>query len=115
MKSIHVNLIHMTSIRMTSIPMKSIRMLSTVACAGLLAACASTSHAPSASTASADAPRPIGGDRDAHGCLPAAGYAWCARVQQCVRPWELAKDKGFDNTPAGYDAWCDAKDAPATP
>ena len=105
----------MKSSRMKSSRMKSIRMLSTVACAVLLAACASTSHEPAASTAAADAPRPIGGDRDAHGCLPAAGYAWCARVQQCVRPWELAKEKGFDNTPAGYDTRCDAKDAPATP
>ncbi len=79
----------------------------------LAAAVAGCQHAPT--PAQQPEPRPIGGDRDAHGCLPAAGYAWCAREQQCVRPWELAKEKGFDNTPASYDAWCNAKDAPAAP
>ena len=83
-----------------------------------LGACAGKPTADTAVEDSTPTPpevRPIGGDRDAHGCLPAAGYAWCARVQQCVRPWELAKEKGFDNSPGGYDAWCNAKDAPATP
>ena len=91
-----------------------IRTLSALACLAL-AACAATPRDTAAPAAAADAPRPIGGDRDAHGCLSAAGYAWCARVQQCVRPWELAKEKGFDNSSAGFDAWCDAKDAPAAP
>ena len=91
---------------------KSLRTLSALACVTLLAACVGTSHD---TPAPADAPRPIGGDRDAHGCLAPAGYRWCERERACVRPWELAKEKGFDNTPAGYDAWCDAKDAPATP
>ncbi|MGN6152627.1 MAG: peptidase [Lysobacteraceae bacterium] len=104
----------MKPFRTLSIRTKSIRTLSALACLAL-AACAATPHDTATPTAASDAPRPIGGDRDAHGCLPAAGYAWCARVQQCVRPWELAKEKGFDNSPAGYDAWCDAKDAPTTP
>jgi hypothetical protein len=52
--------------------------------------------------------RPIGGDRDVHGCLPAAGYAWCAREKRCVRPWELAKDAGFENTAEGFARHCDA-------
>ncbi len=30
----------------------------------------------------------IGGQKDAHGCLPAAGYSWCGAKQACVRPWE---------------------------
>lgn len=94
--------------------MRSIRTLCALACLAL-AACAGTPRGTPAPDAPADAPRPIGGDRDAHGCLPAAGDAWCARVQQCVRPWELAKEKGFDHSPGGYDAWCNAKDAPATP
>lgn len=93
----------------------SLRTLSALVCVALLAACAGTPRDTPATAAASDAPRPIGGDRDAHGCLPAAGYAWCAREQQCVRPWELAKEKGFDNSSAGYDAWCDAKDAPAAP
>lgn len=94
--------------------MRSIHLLCALACLAL-AACAATPRDTPAPAAASDAPRAVGGDRDAHGCLPAAGYAWCAREQQCVRPWELAKEKGFDNSPAGYDAWCDAKDAPATP
>jgi hypothetical protein len=90
---------------------KSLRMLPVIACLALLAACAGTPH-----RAMADhAPRPVGGNRDAYGCFPAAGYAWCARLEQCVRPWELAKDKGFENTSADFHAWCDAKDAPAAP
>jgi hypothetical protein len=32
--------------------------------------------------------KPIGGDKDAHGCLPAAGYQWCPSTQKCQRMWE---------------------------
>ncbi|MDD5651163.1 MAG: eight-cysteine-cluster domain-containing protein [Candidatus Nanoarchaeia archaeon] len=30
----------------------------------------------------------IGGDKDEHGCLIAAGYSWCEVKQQCIRSWE---------------------------
>lgn len=30
----------------------------------------------------------IGGDKDEHGCLIAAGYTWCDYQQECLRPWE---------------------------
>jgi hypothetical protein len=30
----------------------------------------------------------IGGDRDEHGCLIAAGYRWCPSEQECMRMWE---------------------------
>lgn len=30
----------------------------------------------------------IGGDKDEHGCLIAAGYSWCEVKQKCLRPWE---------------------------
>ncbi len=33
-------------------------------------------------------PKPIGGERDEHGCLGAAGYSWCESKQKCIRPWE---------------------------
>lgn len=36
----------------------------------------------------ADSNRPIGGDRDGHGCIPSAGYSWCAEKQKCIRVWE---------------------------
>ncbi len=30
----------------------------------------------------------IGGQKDAHGCLVAAGYSWCEPKQKCLRVWE---------------------------
>lgn len=30
----------------------------------------------------------VGGDKDAHGCIPSAGYSWCAKTSKCIRPWE---------------------------
>lgn len=30
----------------------------------------------------------IGGDKDAHGCLIAAGYSWCPSTEKCQRMWE---------------------------
>lgn len=75
----------------------------------LLAACA---PAPPAIPPASRPPHAIGGQRDAHGCLPAAGDQWCTRTRQCERPWELARAQGFDNSPAGFDHWC-AASAPA--
>lgn len=33
---------------------------------------------------------PLGGDRDEHGCVGSAGYAWCESAQKCQRSWEEA-------------------------
>lgn len=84
------------------------------ACA-LLAGCAATetpadppSEAP-ARPAEATTPRAIGGDRDAHGCLPAAGYTWCERTGRCERSWELAAKVGIEKTFEAYQAYCAAK------
>jgi hypothetical protein len=33
-------------------------------------------------------PTLVGGDRDAHGCIPSAGYTWCEVKQSCIRAWE---------------------------
>lgn len=30
----------------------------------------------------------IGGQKDVHGCLIAAGYSWCESKQKCLRLWE---------------------------
>ncbi len=51
----------------------------------------------------------VGGDRDAHGCIPSAGYAWCASLNQCIRPWETqcstpAPVSVFDATPTNGSA-----------
>lgn len=49
----------------------------------------------------------VGADRDAHGCIGSAGYLWCGKENNCVRPWELAKDKGFENTKEDFKRYCD--------
>jgi uncharacterized protein len=33
-------------------------------------------------------PQNIGGEKDSHGCLIAAGYSWCESKQKCLRTWE---------------------------
>ncbi|MDD1780978.1 serine protease [Enterovibrio sp. ZSDZ35] len=48
----------------------------------------------------------VGADKDEHGCIGSAGYAWCASTNQCERSWELAKDKGFENTQESFNAFC---------
>jgi putative lipoprotein len=53
---------------------------------------------PSAST--------TGSDRDEYGCIGSAGYTWCAKEGKCVRPWELAKEKGFASTAEAFRAYC---------
>ena len=53
-----------------------------------------------------NSPPLVGGDMDEHGCKGSAGYRWCSRLEQCVRPWELAKKAGFENTPEQFDAYC---------
>ena len=47
-----------------------------------------------------------GSDRDAYGCIASAGYMWCERSNQCERPWELAKENGFESTEAEFEAYC---------
>ena len=47
-----------------------------------------------------------GSDRDAHGCIPSAGYQWCAHTQQCERPWILAKQQGIPNTEKSIQNYC---------
>ena len=55
-------------------------------------------------------PQPMpGSDRDAHGCIPSAGYAWCAKENACKRPWELAAEKGFALSAEAFGDYCSAK------
>lgn len=35
--------------------------------------------------------RLVGGNRDDHGCLGAAGYTWSEALHQCIRVWEVAE------------------------
>ncbi|WP_226469994.1 peptidase [Luteimonas panaciterrae] len=81
-----------------------------------LAACASNTSAPQQKTEPSAATEPVpapGSDRDAHGCIPSAGYAWCASTNKCERSWELAKEKGFELTPEAFDSYC--KNPPGKP
>jgi predicted amidohydrolase YtcJ len=50
----------------------------------------------------------VGSDSDAKGCISSAGYRWCGQLGQCVRPWELAIEKEFDNTDERFNAFCDS-------
>lgn len=49
----------------------------------------------------------VGGDTDAQGCIPSAGYTWCEKTKQCERPWELAEQKGFENRNKQFTAFCE--------
>lgn len=49
----------------------------------------------------------VGGDRDEHGCIGSAGYQWCEKKVECLRPWELEIESGV--TPAeAFEAHCKA-------
>jgi len=51
-------------------------------------------------------PPAVGADKDAHGCIGSAGYAWCERTKGCERPWELAKKEGFELSAQAFNAFC---------
>lgn len=73
-----------------------------------LSACSPAAPEPTAATPGDDAsaPAPVGADRDAHGCIGSAGYAWCEQAQRCERPWELASQQGFANSREAFNAYC---------
>ncbi|MFT7684323.1 MAG: hypothetical protein ACI935_003851 [Moritella dasanensis] len=60
---------------------------------------------------SATPPDPIGGVRDPHGCLPAAGYLWCERTQSCERSWELADAVHIEHTEEEVKSYCEIIDS----
>ncbi len=47
-----------------------------------------------------------GAERDSHGCIGSAGYSWCAKTNQCERPWELTKIRGFENSQSAFNSYC---------
>ncbi|MCP3727755.1 hypothetical protein M3I53_32335 [Paraburkholderia sp. CNPSo 3272] len=71
-----------------------------IAAAAAIALCACANPSPDAAS------NIIGADRDAHGCIGSAGYSWCEYTQQCERPWELAKQKGFANSQERFARYC---------
>ena len=72
-------------------------LLGCLTCVGGCTAKSSSEPAP---------PVVVGGDSDVHGCKASAGYTWCARENKCVRPWELARQKGFDPAGDGFKRYC---------
>ena len=46
----------------------------------------------------------VGGDKDAHGCIPSAGYSWCEIKQKCLRLWEESCEaqNAAVSLPVGY-------------
>lgn len=46
------------------------------------------SQGPCKGNATSTNPKIIGGQKDEHGCLIAAGYSWCEAKQKCLRTWE---------------------------
>ena len=57
--------------------------------------------------------KPIGGEKDEHGCLIAAGYSWCGAKQKCLRIWEdgcgrTAQPSSRDNIPQNKET-CEAQ------
>jgi Type III secretion system lipoprotein chaperone (YscW) len=51
-----------------------------------------------------------GSDRDEFGCIRSAGYVWCARENTCVRPWELAREKGLEPGEDAFHQYCTSAD-----
>ena len=51
----------------------------------------------------------IGSDKDAHGCIPSAGFKWCAKTNKCERPWELAKKEKFEQSAEAFKNFCGNK------
>jgi len=41
----------------------------------------------------------VGGDRDAYGCIPSAGYQWCELKEKCIRSWEESCSSSTSYTP----------------
>jgi len=76
--------------------------------ASMLGACAKpTTFPPGAVVRDVPANRPQeGATRDAQGCIPSAGYSWCARTQSCERPQELTAAKGLKNDRETFDRYC---------
>ncbi len=56
----------------------------------------------SSSTPSTDTLTSVGGDKDRHGCLVAAGYTWSQLRSECVRPFEEGIALHALNTSTAY-------------
>lgn len=46
---------------------------------------------------------PIGGAKDKHGCLVAAGYTWSKIKEECIRPWEGTVTMNITDTTTSFE------------
>lgn len=46
---------------------------------------------------------PIGGGKDQHGCLIAAGYTWSKIKEDCIRPWESTITMNITDTSTNFE------------
>jgi hypothetical protein len=69
---------------------------------------------PSSAPALGTGATPAGGDLDAHGCIPSAGYQGCEKEAKCVRSWELAAEKGFPYSAEAFVAYCGSSSTSTT-
>ena len=86
--------------------MRALTCLFSLTAALLVTSAASASDEPAAAGKQTPA---VGAERDHHGCIPSAGYRWCAKANECVRPWELAKEQGLDPTFEAFEDFCRGK------
>ena len=86
------------------------RLSSSLLAVSLFVACTETpgtARPPAAQPAAgSNGSTEVGGDQDAHGCTPGAGYSWCAKEKDCVRPWELASSKNLGEGKDAFDRYC---------
>lgn len=69
--------------------MKKINIIILIVCLILVAGAVYFSLTKKASIESNDnSNQIIGGDKDEHGCIGAAGYGWCEATRKCFRPFE---------------------------
>ncbi len=96
-------------------PTRVLALAAMAVLAANLAACAAPEEGPPPVAPVPLAPPPpriVGNDGDPlategpASCKPSTGYIWCDSARRCVRPWELAREKGFPNTLEGFQAFC---------
>lgn len=63
-----------------------------IVCMAIGCPCAETKESCPQDCAKNEGLEIIGGDKDEHGCLIAAGYSWCEEKQKCLRTWEESCD-----------------------
>jgi hypothetical protein len=71
------------------------------------AAVIATENSSVAKAAQTNASMPlVGSDKDAHGCIPSAGYIWCTKESTCVKPWDYAAGVAIPNTLEAVNSYC---------